>query len=185
MKKKSTILNKKSGTIATIAAAVIASIIYDSIKGDQRFNGLYAVLSATKDILSTPIPLWAPMLAVSILTAILIYVFLENRKNTKLLAQYKKRATSSSKPPFFTFTQKMYNGLLWKWQWHLSLLNEWYIDNIHPCCPDDYTPLPPNSYECPRCGKRYRYASASDMEKLHILIMDDAKRMSPANTEYG
>lgn len=166
--------------IGTIVSGVAASAIYDLLKGEPAFNGILFLFDKTLILLNMKLPLWL-FLALIIVFAIL---WMLNRKRGSTNIPSSQTKQTRTYPPYINYTQKSYGGILWKWNWRPADGTSFVMEGLHPCCPHDGTPLTQFTHECPRCGEVFYNVNTIDIEKLSILIIDNATRMTEDTPVY-
>lgn len=158
------------GCIGAIVAGVIVTLISDWLKGDSAFSGLQQLWMRIVRAMSLGIPLWVVLITIIILITAFYLVWLAEKKS-----KTRRKNVAPQIPDFVAnYTSRMYEGILWEWQWE-RYKDGWYITDLHPCCPNDGTRLT-MYFQCPRCNKNYTKVQYCDTEKLRLLIEDDVKK---------
>lgn len=153
---------KRQSTIITIAvsavSALLGSIFFDWYKNfsfiDKVILFFREMGNMMKSFLLYQTPLWVVILS---LLGIISLIF---------LIWYIRR------PNFIAYRTDNINGLIWRWNWKLQSKG-WDIVELTAHCPKDETPLT-HEGRCPRCGLLFPACDKHFIERVCILIKDNA-----------
>ena len=165
--------------VGTVIITVVATLISDWIKGDSAFSLFKNILAWIYDKMFISVPLWS-LLVVSIVSVLSCYATIRTKRHNR---ENLRKWTPPPVPDFIKYTTKIYDGILWEWQWE-RYNGSWRINDLHPCCPKDGTRLTMD-FQCPRCDKYYFNVQRCSMEKLCLLIEDDVKKGIYPNTRIS
>lgn len=154
-------------TLLGAAAGVLFTAIYDWIKEKPILSSFKSIIIwFWNNILEYNFTVWQIIIGMIILLIIKTIL--------------KKNITVNEKADWLEYTQDIFSGIKWKWEWRNNGYNLYSIKNLQPVCNSCGTGMTvyedwhENTANCPRCDNHL--SKVKDLSKIKAIINDNIER---------